>query len=70
MKIVIEVEDESGVTLGDWLSASGAVIEASTNFVDWDSLHNGGDVPVSWSGRILLQVAHQLATVGRGRWRK
>jgi hypothetical protein len=67
--ITIELPD--GLTMGDITSARGAIIEASTNYVDWEKLYNNNDPerhhvtsdPISAPGMLLLAVAHQLGKV-------
>jgi hypothetical protein len=52
-----------GCTMGDIASARGAIIEASTNYVDWEQLYGGDpsdDAAISAPGKLLLAVAHQL----------
>lgn len=57
------------VTKGDLLEASGAIIEASTTFVDWDRLASpeNPSAPasetsaVSTPGLVLLSLARQLS---------
>ena len=68
-KTSITIELPPGLTLGDITSARGAIIEASTCYVDWEMLyshdgtHDDTDLAVSSPGRLLLAVAHQLGKV-------
>lgn len=60
-KIVIELPEDA--TLGDITAARGAIVEASTGYVDWAELY-GREHPrlsaIGAPGRILLAVVHQL----------
>jgi hypothetical protein len=60
MDITIKLPED--VTLGDITSARGAIIEASTSYVDWEKLYDRDDEreSISAPGRVLLAVAHQL----------
>lgn len=49
---------------GDLLAASGAVVQASTMFVDWDGLHNKEPDAIGPAGRVLLDLARQLSDYG------
>ena len=62
----ITIEQPPGLTLGDITSARGAIIEASTSYVDWEQLYGGdpeGPTAISAPGKLLLAVAHQLGKV-------
>ena len=62
MRYIIDLPDN--ITLGDITAAKGAIIEASTGYIDWDRLSDEprgeSDHAISAPGRILLAVAHQL----------
>lgn len=70
-RIVIDLPDD--ITIGDMLTVKGALIDASTSFVDWADLSLGerdGQTsrvpnPISAPGRILLALAHQLGDKDR-----
>jgi hypothetical protein len=63
----VTIELPPGLTLGDITSARGAIIEASTNYVDWEKLYMGDDatkaVAIGAPGKLLIAVAHQLGKV-------
>lgn len=58
MKVTITLPDN--VTCGDLLTAAGAVMDASTSFVDWEELHHHNPDAISAPGRVLLDLSHQL----------
>lgn len=64
----IEIELPEGATMGHLRAVQGAIFNASTEFVDWERLHQegndrgGGPDAISPPGRILLDIAHQLET--------
>lgn len=66
----VELKLPAGVTCAQLFAASGAILNASTDFVDWEALHQA--VPqaasnaISPEGRLLLDLAGQLARAGGG----
>ncbi len=57
------------ITLGDITAAKGAIIEASTGYVDWELLYEQtahNERAISAPGRLLLAIVHQLDGLGRG----
>lgn len=60
MKLAITLPDEA--THGDLLKAAGAIVAASTDFVDWEELRMYEQAPqgIDPAGRILLDLASQL----------
>lgn len=62
MRLAINIDVPEGTTMGDLLEASGAVLNASTTFVDWEKLASRDIDAISLPGHILLAVAKQLTT--------
>ena len=54
---IIEIEIPDDVTVGDLITARGAIFDASTIFVDWEKLYEGGIDAVNPVGRLLLGLA-------------
>lgn len=61
MIITIDIPDDA--TSDDLKAASGAIIEASTSWVDWEILNEDGDNAIGAPGRILLAVARGLSII-------
>jgi hypothetical protein len=65
MKLVVDLPE--GVTLGDITAAKGAVVEASTGYVDWEELYEGdARKAISGPGKVLLAIVHQLGDKHEG----
>lgn len=60
VKVVFDIPDN--ITLGDLTSAAGAIVDASTSYVDWELLASSETASgaVSPAGRVLLAIASQL----------
>lgn len=53
-------EPHSDATIGDYLSAIGAITHVAANFIDWEKLNDNQPDAVSAPGRILLDAANKL----------
>lgn len=62
MIVKIEIDLPDGVTIGDIREAQGAIMNASTDFVDWSEIYESESSrnAISAPGRILLDIARQL----------
>lgn len=58
MKLEIDIPD--GVTIGDLTTVAGAMLKASTEFVDWDAMAEGETQSIGMPGRVLLAMATRL----------
>lgn len=67
----INIDLPANITIGDMLTVKGALIDASTIFIDWaemyENRHDGNHYPshISSPGKILLAIAHQLGDQSR-----
>ena len=58
MQLIIELPE--GTRLGDLTTVEGHLVEASTEHVDWEALHNGQPDAIGNPARILLRIAEQI----------
>lgn len=49
-----------GITVGDYLQAKGAMLDATTDFIDWEKLHHGDPQAISPPGHIILYLINSL----------
>lgn len=59
LRLYIDLDDRE-LTLGDFTSAKGALMDAAAQFIDWEKLNAGAADAVGSPARILLQLAHGL----------
>lgn len=60
MKIKFEIDLPDTSTVGDILSAQGALLAAATGYVDWEDLYNKSADAISVPGLIIFDIARQL----------
>jgi hypothetical protein len=52
--------DVPNATIGDYHEARGALMNAVTDFIDWEALHNGEPNAIATPGRIILELIRSL----------
>jgi len=58
MQLIIDLPEDT--KLGDLTTVEGHLVEASTEHVDWEALHNGQADAIGNPARILLRIAEQI----------
>lgn len=62
MHIQINLDLPDNVTMGDVESVQGALMNASTMYVDWEKLYHKSADAIGIPGLILLDIAKQIGT--------
>jgi hypothetical protein len=52
--------DVPGATIGDYVTAKGALMAAACDYIDWERLHDHEPDAIAPPGRILMQIAARL----------
>lgn len=58
--ITVEIILPKNSTMGDLITARGSLMDAVTDFIDWDLLRDHEDDAISPPGKILLDIARAL----------